>query len=155
LNVFVKKEEVEKKILTEPNLTKVFAQVVENDIAGKPQDDTIRWIGLKPEEIQKRLASKNYIVSPYIVKQLLSNAGLRKRSYLKDASAKEVPFRNEQFEKIANLKATFIDAGLPVLSLDVKHKELIGNFFRDGTYYDFKHRKVNDHDFKTMVKGIY
>lgn len=96
----------------------------------------------------------NYQVSPYIVQQLLANAGLKRRSYLKDASAKEVPFRNEQFEKIAQLKATFLDAGLPVFSIDVKHKELIGNFFRDGKYYDCKHRKVNDHDFASQAKGI-
>lgn len=84
----------------------------------------------------------------------MSNANLRKRSYLKDACAKEVPFRNEQFEKIADMKASFLDAGLPVLSIDVKHKELLGNFFRDGKYYDFKHRKVNDHDFPSLAKGI-
>ncbi len=85
---------------------------------------------------------------------MLLKTGLKRRSYLKDASAKEVPFRNEQFEKIANLKAAFLDAGLPVLSMDVKHKELLGNFYRDGQYYDFKHRKVNDHDFRTLATGL-
>ena len=66
----------------------------------------------------------NFEVSPYIVQQLLNNAGLKRRSYLKAASAKEVPFRNEQFEKIAELKNAFLNAGLPVFSIDVKHKEL-------------------------------
>lgn len=93
-------------------------------------------------------------MSPYIVQQLLNNAGLKRRSYLKDASAKEIPFRNEQFEKIAELKTAFLDAGLPVFSIDVKHKELLGNFFRDGKYYDFKHRKVYDHDFPSLASGI-
>ena len=31
---------------------------------------------------------------------------------------------------------------------------MIGNFFRDGKYYDFKHRKVNDHDFLSLAKGV-
>ena len=93
--------------MTEPELPKVFAKVVEDYTAGKPQDDTTRWIGLKPSEIQEKLAKENYEVSPYIIGQLMSNAGLSKRSYLKDASAKEVPFRNEQFEKIADMKASF------------------------------------------------
>ena len=109
---------------------------------------------MKPSEIQEKLAERNHIVSPYIVQQLLSNAGLKRRSYLKDASAKEIPFRNEQFEKIAHIKGAFLDAGLPVLSVDVKHKELLGNFFRDGKYYDCKHRKVNDHDFPSLADGI-
>lgn len=136
----------------------MFAEVVEDYTAGKPQDDSITWIGLKPQEIQEKLAHKNYEVSPYIVGQLIKNAGLKRRSYLKDVTAKEVPFRNEQFEKIADLKAAFLEAKLPVLSIpkcrDVKHKELLGNFFRDGYYYDFKHRKVNDHDFRSLAKGI-
>lgn len=144
----------EKKLLSEPNLVKVFAEVVEDFIGGKPQDDTIKWIGLKPIEIQEKLGKQNYIISPYIAQQLIIHAGLKKRSYLKDAKTKVVPFRNEQFEKIACLKAAFLDSGLPVLSMDVKHKELIGNFFRDGKYYDFKHRKVNDHDFRTSAEGI-
>ena len=135
-------------------MPKVFTEVVEDYTAGKPQDDTIRWIGLKPREIQEKLAAKNFLCSLYIISQLLSNSGLRRRSYLKDASAKEVPFRNEQFEKITQLKESFLRAGLPVFSMDVKHKELIGNFFRDGKYYDFKHRKVNDHDFKSLAKGV-
>ena len=109
---------------------------------------------MKPTEIQEKLEKRNYVVSPYIVKQLITHAGLKKRSYLKDASAKDVPFRNEQFEKIKHLKDFFLNAGLPVFSVDVKHKELLGNFFRDGKYYDFKHRKVNDHDFRSMASGI-
>lgn len=143
-----------KKISTEPELPKVFAEVVEDYTAGKPQDDSVKWIGLTAEEIQGKLADRDYQVSPYIVRQLLSNAGLRRRSYLKDASAKEIPFRNEQFEKIAQLKASFLDAGLPVFSVDVKHKELLGNFYRDGKYYDCKYRKVNDHDFRSLANGI-
>jgi len=80
--------------------------------AGKPQDDTVKWIGLKPTEVQAKLAELNFEVSLYIVQQLLANAGLKRRSYLKDASAKEVSFRNEQFEKIADLKNFFLKAGL-------------------------------------------
>lgn len=128
--------------------------MVEDYTAGKPQDYSVKWVGLKVHEIQEKLANKDYTVSPYIVQQLLSNAGLRRRSYLKSISAKQVPFRNEQFEKIADLKAHFLNAGLPVFSMDVKHKELLGNFFRDGSYYDFKHRLVNDHDFRSLASGV-
>jgi hypothetical protein len=144
----------EKKSSAEPDLPKVFAEVVEDYTAGKPQDDSVKWIGLKPQEIQVKLADRDFVCSLYIIGQLLANSGLKRRSYLKDACAKEVPLRNDQFEKIADLKTAFLDAGLPVLSMDVKHKELLGNFFRDGSYYDFKHRKVNDHDFRTLANGI-
>ena len=143
-----------KKTTSDKQLTKVFTEVIEDHTAGKPQDDSVRWVGLKRKEIQEKLAKRDHQVSPYIVGELIKNAGLKKRSYLKALCGKEVAFRNQQFEKIAELKSAFIDNELPVLSIDVKHKEYLGNFYRDGTYYDFKHRKVNDHDFKSLAKGI-
>ena len=40
--------------------------------------------------------------------------------------------RNVQFENIAKLKGEYVDAGLPVISIDAKKKELLGNFYREG-----------------------
>ena len=40
--------------------------------------------------------------------------------------------RNAQFEKIAELKKEYLEAGRPVISIDTKKKELLGNFYRDG-----------------------
>lgn len=151
---YVKKEVEEKKTEIEPELPKVFAEVVENYTAGNPQTDTEKWVSLKPIEVQRKLEERNYEVSFYIIHQLLSNAGLTRRSYLKAASLKSVPFRDEQFQKINHLKSSFLNAGYPVLSIDTKAKELIGNFYRTGTYYSDRHRLVNDHDFKTHAKGV-
>ena len=64
--------------------------------------------------------------------------GLRRRSYLKAASLDTVPFRNDQFERIALLKEQFLDANLPILSIDTKKRELLGNFYRSSQYYDKK-----------------
>lgn len=151
---FVEQEAVEKKILLESDLPKVFAEVVEDYTAGNPQATEEKWVALKPHEVQQKLAQRDYEVSFYIIHQLLANAGLKKRSYLKSACLENVPHRNEQFEKINELKAVFLDAGMPVLSIDTKSKELLGNFHRKGTYYAQRHRLVNDHDFKNLAKGI-
>ena len=140
--------------MSQPELPKVFAEVVEDYIAGEPQQEQSKWVGLKPYEIQQKLEQRNYEVSYYIIHQLLDNAGFKKRSYLKAASLDNVPRRNEQFEKIADLKARFLDAGLPVFSIDTKNKELLGNFYRRGKYYAKQHRKVNDHDFRSTAQGI-
>lgn len=144
----------EKKILQSPELPKIFAQVVENYTAGSPTDEAIKWTGLRPLELRQRLKAHNYEVSDYIVHRLLDDAGLRRRSYLKAACLDKVPNRNEQFERITLLKERFLDAGLPVLSIDTKQKELLGNFHRAGQYYDKTHRKVNDHDFKSAAQGL-
>ena len=143
-----------KKLDQDPQLPKIFAEVVEDYTAGNPQEPEERWVALKPKELQEKLLAKNYEVSFYIVHQLLSREGLTKRSYLKSASLKVVPNRNEQFEKINKLKSVFLKAGLPMLSLDTKSKEVLGNFYRKGNYYARRHRLVNDHDFKSHAKGV-
>lgn len=146
---------VEKKILSSDNkLTKVFTEVVEDYTAGTPQDEITKWVGLKPSEIRHKLADQNYEVSVYIIKQLLKTEGYCKRSYLKSVSLDKVPRRNDQFEKIAHLKHHFLDNNLPVLSIDTKKKEMLGNFYRNGQYYDKTYRKVNDHDFINHADGI-
>lgn len=109
---------------------------------------------MKPSEIRHKLAEQNYEVSVYTVQQLLKTEGYCKRSYLKSVSLGNVPKRNDQFEKIAHLKSHFLDNGLPVLSIDTKKKEMLGNFYRDGKYYDKAYRKVNDHDFINHADGI-
>ena len=67
---------------------------------------------------------------------------------------KRVAFRNEQFENIAQLKATYIAAGNPIISMDTKKKEYLGNFYRDGRLYTQGELQVNDHDFTSQADGI-
>lgn len=63
----------------------------------------------------------------------------------------EVDGRDEQFRRIGELKQAFLEKGLPVLSIDTKKKETIGNFHRNGSCYAKQPRKVGDHDFKSHI----
>lgn len=67
---------------------------------------------------------------------------------------KEVAYRNEQFEKIAELREEYEDAGNPVMSADTKKKENIGNFYRDGFLYTTGEVRTYDHDFKSYADGV-
>ena len=67
---------------------------------------------------------------------------------------KEVENCNEQFEYIAKLKKEFIDKKLPVLSIDTKKKEMIGDFYRDGKVFCTEAIPVKDHDFSSFSEGI-
>jgi hypothetical protein len=67
---------------------------------------------------------------------------------------KDVENRNEQFEYIAKLKQEFFEEKLPVLSIDTKKKEMIGNFYREGEIYCTEAQAVNDHDFNSFAEGI-
>jgi hypothetical protein len=63
------------------------------------------------------------------------------------------PDRNAQFENIARLKREYLEAGLPVISIDTKKKELIGDFYREGAIEAQETIEVNDHDFASMGSG--
>lgn len=131
-----------------------FEQIVEPYLGGSPQNSEIVWTALRPKEIQQKLESKGLRVSYYIASQLLSNANLKKRSYLKSKTmGRSSPLRNDQFEKIASIKEFFMQQGYPIFSIDTKKKELMGNFHRPGHYYDSKPREVNDHDFASFADG--
>jgi hypothetical protein len=77
------------------------------------------------------------------------------------ATMAEVAFRNEQFEYIKKIRQQFISKGFPVLSMDTKKKELLGNFFRNGHLLTHEQINVFDHtstglsnrDFKSFSHG--
>ena len=69
--------------------------------------------------------------------------------------------RNAQFERIAELKEQYLSGGHPVISIDTKKKEMLGDFHRDGVTDAVEPTIVNDHDFasasdgKVIPHGIY
>ena len=67
---------------------------------------------------------------------------------------KDVAHRDEQFEQIAELKASYAAAGNPILSMDTKKKEAIGNFYREGYLYATGEIRTYDHDFTSAADGV-
>lgn len=121
--------------------------------AGLPQDKDVKWTYMSPRQIVDGLSEKGLTISLYHVKQMLVLRGYTKRRVLKMNSLQEVEGRNEQFEKIAAYRASFSAQGLPIISIDTKKKELIGNFSRTGTAYSTGKRRGKDHDFLTAASG--
>jgi hypothetical protein len=99
------------------------------------------------------MQQSGYAVSRYLVSTLLAFCGFRKRRYRKTACLGQSALRNAQFEKIARFREAFAVRGLPILSLDTKKKERLGNFDRGESYYGTTHRAVNDHDFLSAATG--
>ena len=66
---------------------------------------------------------------------------------------KVVEHRNEQFEYIALQKAKYEVTGNPILSMDTKKKEYLGNFYRDGRLYTQEEVRTYDHDFNSFAEG--
>ncbi len=62
--------------------------------------------------------------------------------------------RNAQFEKIARLRKKYLKAGLPVISIDTKKKELLGDFYREGRIDAGATIETNDHHFSSTGSGV-
>jgi hypothetical protein len=61
--------------------------------------------------------------------------------------------RNRQFKKIARLKTRYQNAGNPVISVDTKKKEKLGNLYREGQVYCLEAEVVYDHDYAHLSEG--
>jgi hypothetical protein len=64
------------------------------------------------------------------------------------------PDRNEQFLYLADLRDRFQRCGHPIISVDPKKRELVGNFKNPGAGWALSPRLVNDHDFRSDSTGI-
>lgn len=83
----------------------------------------------------------------HTVRKLLKKHGLGQRKARKKKSMGAHPNRNAQFENIARIKADYLAAGDPVISIDTKKKELIGDFAREGMTFTQTPVETLDHDF--------
>jgi Rhodopirellula transposase DDE domain len=131
-----------------------FLQVLRDHTAGDPMRADVKWTNLSRRQIARRLAELGTPVSRRVVAQLLHQHGFRRRKALKKTTMGRHPDRNAQFENIARLKKEYLDAGLPVISVDTKKKELLGNFYRPGVIDTQETILVNDHDFSSKGNGM-
>jgi Rhodopirellula transposase DDE domain len=108
---------------------------------------------LRPREIARRITAAGIPISRRIAAQLLKRHQFVRRQSQKKKSFKQHPDRNAQFERIAQLKHQYLAAGAPVISVDTKKKELLGNFYRNGKLYTRETLEVLDHDFPSYSEG--
>ncbi len=103
-------------------LDEAFVRVIAQYTAGSPMDEQIKWTNLTRQEIAQLLKQEGITVSVTVVAQLLEKHNYRKRKAQKRMATGEHPQRNQQFEKIEQLKQCYLEAGNPVLSMEPKKK---------------------------------
>ena len=133
-------------------IDKVFLDVLRKHTAGDPMNEKVKWTNLKRREICKRMARLGVKISCNIVKKLFKKHGYVKRKLLKKKSIGEHKDRNKQFEKIADLREKYENSNNPILSIDAKKKELIGNLHREGHIECTETIEVLDHDFPYLAE---
>lgn len=130
-----------------PKLEDNFIDVVAPYTAGDPMHEEIVWTHLTCEEISQELAGLGTPVSPDTVSVLLDEFDFVKRQAQRRLALGSYPQRDEQFRQIAQLKEEYLDSPNPILSIDTKKKEHLGNYFRPGRVYGTGPIPTLDHDF--------
>ncbi len=137
-----------------PELEDNFVEVMTEHTAGDPMNSGVVWTNLTQQGIADSLDQLGTPVSTEVVRQLLSEFDFSKRKAQKNIAMGAYPYRNEQFENLSELKEEYLQAGQPVISMDTKKKEMLGNFFRAGQLYTNGVLQTLDHDFASHSDGM-
>jgi hypothetical protein len=132
---------------------KRLSQLLQDDTAGDPMGRRRRWTGKRLRRIGAELAQLDIVVSPNTVRRLLDQLGYGLHANTKRL-ATDCAERDEQFHYLTEQRKQFLQRGLPIISVDTKKKELIGNFKNAGRVWSQVATPVNDHDFRSQGKGM-
>ncbi len=157
---FEKKELGDKKFKKKiPDVLDKIEGLMEYETAGDPMSN-LKWTKKTTEKISKELASINITVSKTTVGKILKKMGFSLKSNSKKISnggksmtKNKQEERNQQFIYINKIRKKFRNNKLPVISVDNKKTELIGNFKNAGTRYKKIADLTNDHDFNSYGIG--
>jgi hypothetical protein len=151
-----------KKELQYPKLKEEVLMRVDSSTRGDPES-TLLWTSKSMRKITVDLKKNGYDISHTVIRGILKQLGYSLQANKKTHEGCKSPDRNAQFEHINERSKEFIRANQPVLSIDTKKKELIGNFKNNGREYApaGKPEEVNAYDFlsdallKAIPYGIY
>jgi len=152
-----------RKSITEkyPSIEKDLLDLVESSTLGDPTTPLL-WTSKSHRKLADELQKKGYSISYVTVGPLLKKIGYSLQANKKTKGGSKNPDRDAQFRHIADKAKEFLIAEQPVISVDTKKKELIGNFRNNGQEYSPKGqpKEVNVYDFqeellKAVPYGVY
>ena len=145
-----------------PELPQILESLVDPLTRGDPESP-LRWTLKSTRVLAKELLARGYRVSAQKVSEMLHALGYSLQSAFKTVEGKQHPDRNAQFEHINARAMEFQARGIPVVSVDTKKKELVGDFKNAGREWQpqGEPERVLVHDFpddalgKAIPYGIY
>jgi Rhodopirellula transposase DDE domain len=128
---------------------------LEHDTAGDPITG-LKWTHRTPEKIAQVLSQLGFPISANTVARLLHRMNYTLRVNHKELASTSSPDRDQQFEYISALRTRFARQRLPMISVDTKKRELVGNFKNPGASDyptdtapakdDIRQLRLNPHD---------
>jgi transposase len=146
----------------DPNIKKVIEDLIEPDTRGDPESP-LRWTCKSVRNIADLLKKEGYDISHQTVASVLHELKYSLKGNRKTEEGKDHPDRDAQFKYINRTVKKFLSSKYPVISVDTKKKELVGNYKNPGREWgkSGKLTKVNGHDFpdpnipKAVPYGVY
>ena len=132
----------------QPDLPRKLESLVEPLTRGDPMSP-LRWSCKSTRRLSRALKRMGCFASSRVVAVLLRGMGYSLQGNCKTVEGKQHPDRNAQFEHINARVTDEMNAAQPVISVDTKKKELVGNYVNRGKQWIRKGeaKKVNGHDF--------
>ena len=128
-------------------------ELMRHETAGDPITG-LKWTRRTTQKISDELENLSIQVSANTVARLLKELGFSLRVNHKKTPAGSPADRDEQFVYIGELRERFASRGQPIVSVDTKKKELVGNFKNAGQAWNRQPVEVKDHDFRSESDGI-
>ena len=153
----IRKKGAGRKPITEsqPGIEEALLKLVENDSYGNPETPLL-WTSKSTRHLAQEPTEQGYQIGPTSVRELLAVNGYSLQQNQKNKQVGEPsPDRDAQFRHINETCLAYMTNDEPVISIDCKKKENIGNFKNNGAEYAPKSSptQVLDHDFPLPEKG--
>ncbi len=138
----------------QPGLLEALDELVHPGTRGSPMSP-LRWTLKSTYELARELTGAGFSVSAELVRRLLHQMGYSLQAPAKQNEGTSHPDRDGQFGHLNALAAERLAAGEPVISVDTKKKEIIGNFANGGREWQptGEPTRVNVHDFADRALG--
>ncbi len=147
---------------SQPGLVEALDALIDPSTRGDPESP-LRWTCKSTRRLAEELTTQGFPISPTKVAELLAADGYSLQGNSKTREGSQHPDRNAQFERINRQVKTFQGKGQPVVSVDTKKKELVGDFKNVGREWQRRGEPlpVRVHDFldqelgKAIPYGVY
>ena len=112
-----------------------------------------KWLNCRLTDIRQRLQQQGHAVSKPVISRILRAHRYSLRANVKQTTGTDHPDRDTQFRYIQTQRAAHQAVGQPVISVDTKKKELVGNFKNSGRVWGQRAEVVDAHDFPQDALG--
>jgi hypothetical protein len=138
-----------------PEVAAALEEMLSDEVAGNPEGDAI-WVRSSCRKLAKQLEERGFVISYRTVLHILKRMGFSMKTHVRNRRGvnPDPARRDEQFGYIAAQRKAFCEAGLPVISVDTKKKELIGNFRNPGKTWCRRPREVNEQEYASQAECL-